>query len=81
MGKEMKITDYSLKDSPSWVISNNGIFVNFDKVVMESHLNLFLYNNNNYVCLVDESIITEVLERMQELGINVIDGRKKANGY
>jgi hypothetical protein len=75
----MKITDYSLKDSPSWVISNGGIFVNFDKVVMDSPRNLFLYNHDQYVCLVDESIMTEALERMQELGINVIDGRVKAN--
>jgi hypothetical protein len=79
----MKITDYSTKDLSNWVITEGTLVCPFNKVVMESEMNLFLYNtgypNDTYVGLIDHNGITEALERMHELGINVIDGRVKAN--
>jgi YesN/AraC family two-component response regulator len=83
MGKEMKITDYSKEGFPNWVISSGVLICNFNKVVMKSGLNLFLYNavsdneeEDQYVGLIDHNGITEALEQMQELGIKVIDERK-----
>jgi YesN/AraC family two-component response regulator len=83
MGKEMKITDYSKEGFPNWVISSGVLICNFNKVVMKSGLNLFLYNavsdneeEDQYVGLIDHNGITEALEQMQKLGIKVIDERK-----
>jgi YesN/AraC family two-component response regulator len=79
----MKITDYSKEGFPNWVISTGFYIGNFNKVVMKSGLNLFLYNavsenekEDQYVGLIDHNGITEALEQMQKLGIKVIDERK-----
>ena len=79
----MKITDYSEEGRPNWVISTGCYIGNFNKVVMKSDV-LFLYNTvsdneeeDRYVGLIDHNGITEALEIMQELGINVIGGRVK----
>mgnify|MGYP003636227404 CR=1 FL=1 len=76
----MKITDYSQEGFPNWVISSGVLICNFNKVVMKSGMNLFLYNtgvdDDSYVGLIDYNGITEALEQMQELGIKVIDERK-----
>jgi len=71
----MNITDYSEDGYPNWVISNGDIFVRFDKVVMESNAGLFLYNRDNYVCLVGQNIFKEVLQKMHDMGIKVVDQR------
>jgi YesN/AraC family two-component response regulator len=79
----MKITDYSKEGFPNWVISSGVLICNFNKVVMKSGLNLFLYNavsenekEDQYVGLIDHNGITEALEQMQKIGIKVIDERK-----
>jgi YesN/AraC family two-component response regulator len=76
----MKIKDYSQEGFPNWVISSGVLICNFNKVVMKSGMNLFLYNtgvdDDIYVGLIDHNGITEALEQMQELGIKVIDERK-----
>jgi hypothetical protein len=79
----MKITDYSKEGFPNWVISSGVLICNFNKVVMKSGLNLFLYNavsdneeEDQYVGLIDHNGITEALEQMQKLGIKVIDERE-----
>ncbi|MFQ3208773.1 MAG: hypothetical protein ACI9HU_000252 [Colwellia sp.] len=85
MGKEMKITDYSEEGLPSWVISTGCYIGNFNKVVMKSSLNLFLYNTvsdneeeDRYVGLINHNGINEALKLMHDMGIKVIDERVKS---
>jgi hypothetical protein len=80
----MEITDFSAPGLPAYTLSTGSFIGSFNKVVMVTEFNLFLYNavsdresEDQYVGMISRKGIFEALQIMQRLGIKVVDKRRK----
>jgi hypothetical protein len=80
----MEITNFSAPGLPAYTLSTGSFIGSFNKVVMKTEFNLFLYNamsdqedEDQYVGMITREGLFEALNIMQGLGIKVVDKRRK----